>query len=252
MTTQHTPETGGPAAPNPYGTPAAPMSKKELKVQKRMQKAARPWVARHKILTGALGIVGVAAVAGIAGGGEEDTSADAAADSTSAAPEAPEGSAPATTEVPAEEQPAAEEAVVEEAPAEEAAGAQVGMPVQVGDLDVTVTEVEPGIASVGDEYLGEQAQGQFVLVQVTMTNTGDSAATFFEQDAVLVDTEGRQHETSSASIYLDESSSWLITDINPGNTADGALLFDIPADAEADLLQVSAGLFSDDVDIRLR
>ncbi|MGO1509832.1 MAG: DUF4352 domain-containing protein [Actinomycetaceae bacterium] len=266
--------TGAPAVPNSYGAPAAPMTKAELKRQKRMMKASRPWVARHKVLTGVLGIVGIAAVVGIAGGGDdEDPSADAPSSSAPASEPAeapassdPAGSGAATDEQPAaddvateqtvvdeaapEEAPADEEAA-EEAPAEEPAASQVGVPVEVGDLELTVTGVEPGIASVGDQFLGAQAQGQFVRVDLTIANTGDRAETFWENDAVLVDTEGRQHSTSSDSIYL-EDTSWLLTEINPGNTTNGALLFDIPADAEVDLLQVSAGLFSGDVEIRLR
>lgn len=244
MSTQSAPE---PGSPNPYGTPQQPLSKKELKVQKRMQKAARPWVARHKILTGVIAVAGVAAVGSQMGGAEEDTqAATAPAESSAPATQDSGVAAPATEGI-----AVAEEAVVEEAPAEET-GPQIDVPVQVGDLEVTVVGLEPGIASVGDEYFGAQAQGQFVRVDLSLTNTGDAGATFWEDDAVLVDSEGRQHSTSSDSIYLDESESWLLTEINPGNTATGALLFDIPADAEIDLLQVSPGIFSDPVDIRLR
>ncbi|MGC5615685.1 DUF4352 domain-containing protein [Georgenia sp. Z1491] len=258
MTTQPTPENGGPAAPTPYGAPAVPMSKKELKAQKRMQKASRGWLARHKVLTGVLVLAGVGVV-GSQLGGDEDAS-EAATPSVTSAPTAsaeataPDGdaSAEATDGVEVADGAPADDAPAADAPAEEPADPQIGVPVQVGDLEVTVTEVETGIASVGDQYFGEQAQGQFVLVQLSMTNTGDRAETFVESNAVLVDTAGRQHDTSSASIYLDGTTSWLVTDINPGNTASGALLFDIPADAEVDLLQVSSGLFSSPEDVRLR
>ena len=131
MSTQPTPENGGPAAPNPYGAPAVPMSKKELKAQKRMQKASRGWFARHKVLTGVLVLAGIGVV-GSQLGGEEDSSADAqtpASTSAPAATEPTESSAPASSEAPAEEdapagEAAVEEAVVDEAPAADEAAAE--------------------------------------------------------------------------------------------------------------------------------
>ena len=43
---------------------------------------------------------------------------------------------------------------------------------------------------VGDQYLGKTAQGQYVLVYVTVTNIGDQARTFDSGAQKLKDAQG--------------------------------------------------------------
>ncbi|MGO1561539.1 Mpr protein [Actinomycetales bacterium JB111] len=232
---------------NPYGEPFAPLSAKEIRRQKRMSKAGRSWFARHKFLTGVLGVAAVGTVAAAVGGGEGETD-----DREVAAEPSPSSSAPSSAPdtAPAD---AGEEAVVEvEEVADEPAAPGIGEATAAGDLAITVTGVESGLTQVGSEYVVAEAQGQYVLVHVTITNEGNESENFWEQDATLVDDQGRVHDTSSDSIYLEGETGWLVTSINPGNTAEGTLLFDIPADAVPDLARFSPGLFSDDVDIALR
>ena len=239
---------------NPYGAPQAPMSAKELRRQKRIAKAGRNWFARHKFLTGVLGVVAVGVVAGAVGGGEEGDDrqvADEPSTSSSSAP-APAAAGAGDAEEVAEGSGEVEEAAQVEEVAEEPALPGIGEATTAGDLAVTVTGIETGLTQVGSDMFGAQAQGQYVLMHVTITNVGNESATFWESDATLVDDQGRVHDTSSDSIYLEGETGWLLTEINPGNTAEGTLLFDIPADAVPDLARFSPGLFSDDVDIVLR
>jgi hypothetical protein len=242
---------------NPYGEPFAPLSAKEIRRQKRMSKAGRSWFARHKFLTGVLGVVAVGTVAAAVGGGEENADVREVAAEPSPSASA-QSSAPDTTPDDAGNEagaggPAAEEAVVEqEVVADEPTAPGIGEATAAGDLAITVTGIESGLTQVGSEYVGAEAQGQYVLVHVTITNEGNESENFWESDATLVDDQGRVHDTSSDSIYLEGETGWLVTSINPGNTAEGTLLFDIPADAVPDLARFSPGLFSDDVDIALR
>ncbi len=50
----------------------------------------------------------------------------------------------------------------------------MNMPVRDGKFEFVVTGVQPGLAEVGDNpYLTKKAQGQFVIVTVTVKNIGD-------------------------------------------------------------------------------
>lgn len=220
----------------------------------------RSWVRRHKILTGLLAVLAIGVVGSALDEDEQDTSPSAVEETVedqgagSSAGSAAEADEPAAAESSAEpegtEPPErAEEPSQEPAPENEPAPG-VGDTVRVGDFDVTVTEVEPGLTSIGEDFLAEEPQGQFVVVRASVTNTGDSAEYFLDGEQQLIDAQDRQHSTSSSAFLMDEESLWL-TEINPGNTVEGALLYDIPADASPVALDVSAGLFTDPVRISL-
>ncbi|MBD8079951.1 DUF4352 domain-containing protein [Cellulosimicrobium arenosum] len=154
------------------------------------------------------------------------------------------------TDEPAPED-SAKEAAAEEPVEKPDAAAVVGDAVRDGKFEFTVTEVETGVASVGDDFLAQEAQGQYVLVHMTVENIGDEAQLFDGSSQELTDTEGRTHENDgSAAIYLDDSNSFL-TDINPGNSVDGVVVFDIPADATPASIELHDSMFSGGVEVAL-
>lgn len=216
--------------------PGAPMLPTEPKPKKRN------WFARHKILTGiGIAIIVIALFSAMGRGGDAEPAAD---------------TAPAGNEVSSEEvtdaQPA-EDASEPESEAE-AAGPDapgIGDAVQSGDLEFTVTALEAGGTEIGGDYLSETAQGEFLLVHVTVTNTGNEAATFFGSNQKLIDSEGREHETdSTASLYLPDNDT-LFAEINPGNAVVGTLVFDLPANAEPVELVLQGGLFDEEVSVNV-
>src|SRR5690625_1048800 len=228
----HSPGTppGGPATPP--GSPATPPPPKQ-----------KSWFARHKFLTAILVIVGLIVIAAALSGGDAD---------------APAGSTPAAETAPAEEAADAEPAAGEDAAAaEEGEAAPEGAPgigdaVEDGKFEFTVTGVETGVAEVGDEYLNEQAQGQFVLVHLTVSNIGDRAQMLDGTNQKLVDTQGREHSADgSAAIYLGDTGTFL-NDINPGNSVEGTVVFDIPADAEPASITLHDSMFSGGVTVSLQ
>lgn len=201
------------------------------------------WFARHKVLT-ALGVVVLLVIIGanLGGGGEEEPTTPSVAADTGSPDTAPEADEAPAEPAPAEEPPAEE-------PEQSAPG--VGTAVRDGKFEFTVTSVETGVATVGDEYLNEQAQGQFVLVHMTVTNIGDAAQMFDGSSQKLVDTAGREHSAdTSAAIYLGDANSFL-TDINPGNSVEGTVVFDIPADAVPATLTLHDSFFSGGVEVSL-
>lgn len=169
----------------------------------------KSFFARHKVLTVFLAIVALIVVVSVAsslGGGDTTTGTAGTADTAGGA-QAPAAAAPEET-VPG-----------------------LGTAVRDGKLEFTVTAVEPGVTNVGDEFLSVDAQGQFVLVHVTVTNIGDAAQMFDASSQKLFDTQGREHSAdSTAGIYLGDANSFL-NDINPGNSIQGVVVFDVPADA---------------------
>lgn len=229
------PPTTPPPAQPPYQQPQPPAPEPKK----------RSWFARHKILTtlGALVLIGI--IWGIAGGGG-DSDDEAASTATT------EAAAEEQSEQPAEgeDAAAAEEEAAQEEPAEENPG--IGTPVRDGDFEFTVNGVETGIAQVGSDMFGATAQGQFVLVSITITNIGNEAQSFFGDNATLVDTEGREHSAdTSNSIYLDNADS-IYSEVNPGNTLETQVLFDIPADAVPASIELHDSLFSGGVTVALQ
>lgn len=203
----------------------------------------RSWFARHKFLTavGAIALLAVG-ISALSGGDDDATSAVHSARGV----EAGDGT---TAEA---EEPAEGEGTEEEAAEEEPAAPGIGVRVADGDFEFIVTEVETGIATVGSEFLSSDAQGQFVMVHVTVTNTGNSSATFMGMNQALVDTEGREHANDDGStIYLENSDGWL-TAINPGNTLDAVVLFDIPADAVPAWIELHDSMLSRGVRVDLQ
>ena len=193
----------------------------------------RSWFARHKVLTTIGAVVAVVFVVGALGGGGGDDSPEAA---STAEPSAADGTA-------ADPAPAAEES------AAEPAAPGIGTPARDGKFEFTVTSVESGVARVGDDVFGKDAQGQFTLVHVTVTNIGDKAQYFDGSSQKLVDAQGRTHSADgSAAIYLGDAESFL-NQINPGNTVQGTVVFDIPADATPVSLELHDSPFSGGVTV---
>lgn len=218
----HNPGPQQPPAPQPTWQPTAPQPRKG-------------WFARHKVLTtiGVLVLLGIIVSAANGGSGTADTPA--------AAPAAPAASASTDQ--------ATVTAADQAAPPADTVG--IGTAVADGKFEFTVTQLEPGGTHIGPEGYGADAQGQFVLVHLTVRNIGNEAQYFDGSSQTLVDSQGRKFSAdSSAAIYLDQSNSFL-NQINPGNQVEGVVVFDIPADATLVSITLHDSMFSGGVDVQL-
>ncbi|MEV1246680.1 DUF4352 domain-containing protein [Nonomuraea sp. NPDC050022] len=126
----------------------------------------------------------------------------------------------------------------------------LGTVVRDGKFSFKVTEI--GTATkVGGEYLSKRAQGKFLLVHITVKNVGDEAQAFNGGAQRLYDSEGKEYEASSeAAIYLEDSKS-LYEDINPGNSVEGIVLFDVPKGMTPSSIELHDSIFSDGVKLSL-
>jgi hypothetical protein len=130
-------------------------------------------------------------------------------------------------------------------PAAPVASAGIGAEVQDGSFAFTVTDVETGVQALGDSFLRTEAQGMYVLVHVTVRNIGTESETFMGANQTLLDTQGREFTTdSSAALMNVPDSESFFTPINPGNTVEGVLVFDVPEGLSPAAIELHESMFS--------
>ena len=81
----------------------------------------------------------------------------------------------------------------------------IGDRVVVGDMAYTVTNVRKA-NSVGDKYLGDEADGIFVIINMKIENLGKESKTISTSYVQIVDSQGRTFDSDSRSwIYLKDN-----------------------------------------------
>lgn len=205
----------------------------------------RGWVSRHKGLTvvlasGALLLACCGGGAAVLAEGGSSTSPTTEAGSSTSRPTDGRSTTPT-------------KGSKKKAAATKASGPGIGDAARDGKFEFVVESVEPGVASVGDDFLQEKAQGQFVLVEISVTNIGEEAQTMFDSEQKIIDTQGRTFEAnSSAAISIEGNSDVWLTDVNPGNTATGTMVFDMPKGSTPASIELHDSMFSDGVTVSLR
>lgn len=100
-------------------------------------------------------------------------------------------------------------------------------------------------ARVGTSDAGRQARGVFLLVPLTVRNTGREPVALEPGDVALLDAQGRRYSPDVAATRLHAEAvggdSLLETAVQPGLTLSGVLVFDVPADASGLVLRISRG-----------
>lgn len=119
----------------------------------------------------------------------------------------------------------------------------------MGDLSLTVTDMQTGVGSVGDSIWDTEANGEFVIVSFTITNNGSSPESIFSNDFMLINDTGAEFATSSDAWHVENSLLW--EEINPGNSFTGVLVYDVPTDTKVTELEVRVGWFSTPVSVDL-
>lgn len=196
--------------------------------------AKKPFYKRAWFLVLAvLAVIGI----GASQGGGSDTAADATPGGSSAPPAA---DSPAN------------DGAIEDAPTEtQTQVVGIGQPALDGDFQFVVNGVDCGETTIGNEYLNTQAQGQFCMVDLTISNVGSEAQSFLGDNATLFNAQGQQFSANSeAAIYLDNASS-LYEEINPGNTLTSKVVFDVPVGMVPSSIELHDSMFSGGVTVAL-
>ncbi len=190
-----------------------------------MAEDKKSWFAKHKVLTVILVFIVIAVLANAMGGGS-------GSDNSSSG----DGSGVTKTED------------------KEATVAKLNEPARDGKFEFVVKAVECGKTTIGtNEYVTKNAQGQFCLVTINVKNIGDEAQGFFSSNQKLLNAQNQQYAADDAAgIYVDQNYSTLFSNINPGNSVEGVIVFDIPKDQTPITAQLHDSAFSDGVKVNLQ
>ncbi|MGY1813253.1 DUF4352 domain-containing protein [Blastococcus sp. SYSU D00820] len=134
----------------------------------------------------------------------------------------------------------------------ESSSVGIGQPALDGKFQFVVNGVDCSATSLGDQYVSITAQGTFCIVDLTISNIGNEAQSFFGENATLRNAEGQEFSADTeASFYLPNSAS-LYEEINPGNTLNSKVIFDVPVGTTPASLELHDSAFSGGVTVALQ
>lgn len=115
----------------------------------------------------------------------------------------------------------------------------IGSAVVDGEFTFTVTNARRIGDRVQNSIFEQSAQGEFYLVTVTVTNTGDVPRDLAHGFQKLYDDQGREYDATDAWLALPGADRSVFANINPGNTVvDAPLLFDLPLGTAVDHIEL--------------
>jgi hypothetical protein len=117
--------------------------------------------------------------------------------------------------------------------------AVLGEEVRDGDFSITVTGVQRADTVSSPEHpdVEKVAQGEFVLVQLTVTNVGAEPQTYAVSFNTLSDGATRYQSDDEAWLYLGN----LPPTLNPGDSVDTVVVFDVPRGTEVRSIELHNG-----------
>lgn len=125
-----------------------------------------------------------------------------------------------------------------------------------GKFEFTVKSVACGkveVVSPETDALRQKAQGQYCLMTLSVKNIGNEQQYFSVSDQKLLNSSGQQYTAdSTATLYNGGNSQPLLAQINPGNSVEGALVFDIPKDQTPITAELHDSAFSGGVKVNLQ
>ncbi|WP_299573677.1 DUF4352 domain-containing protein [uncultured Williamsia sp.] len=191
------------------------------------------WFARHKVLSVLGGLVLLIVVISVA------TSGGGSTDSPDAAPAG--GTAPAS---------AGASATSAESAAAPRPG--IGAPARDGKFEFVVRGVRPGGTSIGPDFMAERAQGEFLLVDLTVRNVGDKAQSLDISSQKVLSAQGTEYSPNTAATIQVDDAAVFYEQINPGNALQVTVVYDLPAGTDATQIELHDSVFSGGVTVDLR
>lgn len=127
-------------------------------------------------------------------------------------------------------------------------------PARDGKFEFTVKSITCGQPSVGsNQYLTKTAQGQYCSLALTVKNIGDKSQTLFSANQKLKNASGIEYSSDdTATMYAAPDSSTWYSDINPGNTVEGVIVFDIPKDQTPVTAVLHDSAYSSGITVKLQ
>jgi Domain of unknown function (DUF4352) len=103
----------------------------------------------------------------------------------------------------------------------------------------------------GNPYMTATAQGEFIVVTLSVHNIGNEPQSYFGQHQKLIDASGRQYGASSEADMWMNAGDNPMGDINPGNSIQVKLAVDVPPGTNPAELELHDSMFSGGVSVRL-
>jgi hypothetical protein len=130
--------------------------------------------------------------------------------------------------------------------------APAGSPVRDGKFEFRALSVTRA-AQAGDlsnPYMIVNAQGEFIILTLSVQNIGDEPQSYFGSNQKLIDVSGREYGANSeADVWMNEDA--IISDINPGNAIQVKAAFDVPPGTQPAELEVHDSMFTGGANVRL-
>jgi hypothetical protein len=126
--------------------------------------------------------------------------------------------------------------------AEQQPTAKAGESLTVGETTWKVAEANK--QQQLSNSLGENKQGNFVVVNFQFTNNGSESVTLDSEMLTLIDAENREFNVDTDSLgFVPPEKDIFLNQVNPGVTQEGQVIFTIAPDAQDFNLEVSEGIF---------
>lgn len=138
------------------------------------------------------------------------------------------------------------------APPKAPAEPHLGTPVRDGKFEFTASKLRCGVRAIGTSPIDQKAQGQFCLLTLRVKNIGDESQMFDASSQKGFNQAGQEFSADgAASLYANPNGETFLTDINPGNTVSGVVVFDIPKGATLVRAELHDSAFSGGVTVAL-
>lgn len=213
-----------PAAPTAPAAATATMSnpKADAKAAKAYAKATRPWFKKKRWWAAIILLVLILAAA-LGGGGDDD------------GPELVDSEGNAAPASDSDEDSS-------DGPGSKSNPIAVGETVKLEGTQYTVTSARTA-ESVGGEFFSEEANGIYILVELTIENKKDETKTFLDSAANVIGANGKSYSTDSDGTFAaigDDGEPLIFEDMQPDLPKSGLLVYDVPKDSvKGSLLEVS-------------
>ncbi|HEY8805278.1 MAG TPA: DUF4352 domain-containing protein [Clostridium sp.] len=180
----------------------------------------RSFAGRHKIITGILAIAILGGIGSAMGDGNKTDSAKADSSTSTAVS--------ATTPAPVAK------------PAETVISTEgISSDVKIKVLEVTTP------AYTGKDSFKHNPQGAFVVVKLSIQNNQKDAISVTDSSFKLLDKDKREFDAStdaSIGMMMVEKKTFMFENVNPGNTIEGYIVYDVPKGLTGFTMQATGGM----------
>lgn len=130
---------------------------------------------------------------------------------------------------------------------------KTGEPVRDGKFEMTILSISCGETSIGtNQYLKQDAQGEFCQMSMTVKNIGNEPQTFFSSNQYVYNNNDQKFSNdSTAELAIEGNSDTWLQEINPGNSISGIVVYDVPKGTILTKAELHDSAYSNGVDVKL-